>query len=220
MDTDITITKYDLYSIICVSLLVGAALGFVLNALSIGGTAVPDAISLVVKSALAPLIIAIFGAGLRIRYERNKERRQEQHQWKLRTVSLLQRIALELNQLDPDISLDRPKRTAVHQYDESGPLSHVDSLFTELMEHYTMAPPGVDERWKIEIARLKHGYDNPGNHPDIDQDPATSMSVDYLKSWYQPQLEHVLHKLGATTEGISEDQLPRYTAADVASVTD
>lgn len=203
--------------------LVGASLGFLLGTSVTGNIAASRVFQLFFESAIGPLLIAVLSAyltvGLRMRFERRKERRQEQQQWKLQTVSLLQRITLELNRLPPSESLERPGLTAVYQYndnDSGDPLSHVDSLFIELMKHYTQAPPGISEVWKIEIARLKHAYDDPGNHPEISTDPnSTEMSMEYIIGEFQPQLERVLHKLGENTEGVTASQLPEYTAGDV-----
>lgn len=208
--------------------LVGASLGFILGDFFTGDIAASSAFQLFFESAIAPLLIAVLSAyltvGLRMRFERRKERHQEQRQWKLQTVSLLQRIALELNRLSPSESLERPELTAVYQYndaDSDDPLSHVDLLFIELMKHYTQAPPGINEAWKIEIARLKHAYDDPGNHPEINLDPnLTEMSMEYVIDEFQPQLERVLHKLGESTEGVTASQLPEYTAGDVEIESD
>lgn len=219
MDTRLLFERADLLAGAAVALIVGVSLGFVLSTAFLPNTTASGAVLLVLKSTIAPLFVAVLAAyvsvGLRIRHERNKERQQEQLQWKLQTVSLLQRIALELNRLDHDTEIDRPDPTAVYQYDDEGPLTHVDSLFIELMEQYTNAPPDIDECWKVEIARLKLAYDDPGNHPEIDQDPVeTSMSTEYMTDWFQPQLEKVLHKLGRVTEGVTAEQLPRYTAPE------
>lgn len=202
--------------------MVGAALGLVVGTLFRGGVSIVEAVPPFFTSIIAPIIIALLGAYISvvigIQYERIKDRRQEKLQWKLRTVSLLQRIALEINRIDHNVKLERSELTAVYQYDEEGALSHVDSLFIELMEQYTNAPPGIDESWKIEISRLKHAYSDPGNHPEIDKNPnETSMTVDYLKRWFKPELERVLHELGEATEGVSADQLPRYTADKMAA---
>lgn len=225
MESDVAIERSDILAGAIMALVVGISLGVVLSSIFIPNRSLPDTASFVFESALAPLLVAILGAyasvGLRIRRDRIKQRQQERLQWKLQTVSLLQRIALELNRLDRDAEISRPEPTAVYQYDDKGPLSHVDSLFVELMEQYTEAPPEIDELWKVDIARLKLAYDDPGNHPEIDQDPAkTSMDFSYLINWFQPQLEHVLHKLGDNTEGVTAEQLPRYTAQNSASTED
>jgi len=222
MDTETYVLRQsDLLVGVVAAVIVGTALGLVISTLYGGEATIDEALSPFLTSIIAPVIIALLGAYISvvigIQYERIKNRRQEQLQWKLKTVSLLQRIALELTRIDRSEELDRPERTAVYQYDEDGPLSHIDSLFIELMEQYTTAPPGIDEYWKIEISRLKHAYSDPGNHPEIDKSPnEVSMTVDYLKNWFKPELERVLHELGATTEGVSADQLPRYTAGKVA----
>jgi hypothetical protein len=196
----------------------GIAIGFSIATAASRTADFPAFVSTLGSSVIAPGVIAIIGAyataSFSIRRQREKEREQERTQWKLRAVSLLQRIAIECKHLQGTESIDdRKYPTAVYQYEDSGPLAHLDELFIELMDHYTEAPPGIEEKWKISISRLKRAYDDPGNHPDIGIEPGMNPTdTRYFKTRLESQVTELLLELGGETEGVDEEQLPLYTA--------
>lgn len=197
---------------------VGIAFGLIIASLTGNTVDFPPLMSSLINTVIAPAIIAILGAyasaDFRIRRQWDKEQEAEKTQWKVQTVSLLQRIALECKYLNGDESLeDREFPTSVYQYNDSGALNYLDTLFEELMEHYTKAPAGIDEDWKVTIARLKRAYDDPGNHPEISVESGSPpSSTRYFKLQLGPQIEEVLGQLGENTEGVDSEQLPLYTA--------
>jgi hypothetical protein len=199
-------------------ILVGIALGLVIASLTGNTVDLISLISPLINTIVAPAIIAILGAyasaDFRIRRQWEKEQEAEKTQWKVQTVSLLQRISLECKYLNGDEPLqDREFPTSVYQYNNTGPLSHLDTLFEELMEHYSKAPAGIGEEWQVAIARLKRAYDDPGTHPDISTESGFIPSdTKYFKLRLGPQVEEVLGRLGESTDGVDSEQLPLYTA--------
>jgi hypothetical protein len=197
---------------------VGISFGLIIASL-IGNTGnLSPLASSLINTIVAPAIIAILGAyasaDFRIRRQWKKEQESKKAQWRVQTVSLLQRIALECRYFSGDEPLENRKfPTSVYQYNDSEPLSHLDTLFEELMDHYSKAPAGIDEDWKVAIARLKRAYDDPGNHPELPVESGLKPSdTQYFKLRLGPQVEKVLGRLSEDTEGVDSEQLPLYTA--------
>ena len=218
MTQDWPVSRYEYAAAVLIGFVLGISIGLLIAEYFRSSIDSSELVSALGLSIIAPLIVAILTAfvatSYRIHRQHEKERRRERTQWKLQTISLLQQIVMECKSLEGTESVDeRTFPTPVYQYDDSGPLSQLDKLFVELMEHYTKAPPGIKEEWKVGVAQIKRAYDDPGNHTDIDFDPSYNPTdTSYFKFHLEPQVTDLLKDIGAHTEGVDEENLPQYTA--------